>query len=200
MSDALLPLFATLPTGTRPYASALPSGPQGQGTSPWSPKGDGGGIDEQAIAAVREQARQEGRAEGLRETEGLRARLAKLVGELESRHEAHAGKFAEAIADAATTVIDAWLGSTDRTAQFAPLVRGWIDHAGGAKATARVNPADVAAMTAAIGEVAISVEADPQIAPGDVRIRGEALDTTHTWRERLRELRDAIAAALEEHP
>ena len=35
------------------------------------------------------------------------------------------------------------------------------------------------------------------MAPGDIKIRGEALDTTHAWAERLRDLRDVIATALE---
>lgn len=197
MSEPPIPLFATLPSSTRPFAASLPQGPASQGTSPWSPKNEP--RDDRAIAEARDQALAAGRAEGLRETEVLRARLVMLAGELERQRAAQHASFAEAIADAATTVIDAWLGASDRTAQFTPIVRGWID-AGGAKATARVNPADVAAMTAAIGDAAITVEADPQVAPGDVRIRGEALDTTHAWRERLRELRDAIATALEQHP
>ena len=196
MSEVAIPLFATLPSGTKPFASALPKGPLPVGGSPWSPQPDV--RDDGAIAAARAEAASAGRAEGLRETEALRARLAKLVGELEASRAARNASSAEAISDAATTVIEAWLGASDRSAQFAPIVRGWIEHSGGAKATARVNPADVAAMTAAIGDAAIVVESDAQIAAGDVRIRGEALDTTHTWRERLRELRDAIATALEQ--
>ena len=194
-----IPLFATLPTGTRSFAASLPQAPMSDSTSPWSPRPEVR-DDRSAVAVLeREQAIAAGRAEGLRETEALRARLAKLVVELEGQRTVQHASFAEAIADAATTVLDAWLGATDRTAQFIPIVRGWID-ASGAKATAHVNPADVPAMIAAIGDAAITVEADPQVAPGDVRIRGEALDTTHTWRERLRELRDAIATALEQHP
>jgi len=34
--------------------------------------------------------------------------------------------------------------------------------------------------------------------PNDLAIRSESLDTTHAWAERLRELRDVIATALEQ--
>jgi hypothetical protein len=59
-----------------------------------------------------------------------------------------------------------------------------------------VNPADVAAMRAAVGDAMIAVEADPKVLPGDVRVRGATIDTTHEWRERLDELRHAIATAI----
>ena len=44
-------------------------------------------------------------------------------------------------------------------------MRGWLQKTGdGGNATAFVNPADVAAMRAAVGDAMIAVEADPDLA------------------------------------
>jgi flagellar biosynthesis/type III secretory pathway protein FliH len=205
MSD-VVPLFATLATGLRPFADVLPIQPTTPGSSPWSPKlelvaTNDDKLREAELDKARREAMDQGRADGLRETEEMRAKLQTLIGELEQHRAARIETFAEAIADAAVTAIEAWVGASDRRTQFQPIVRGWLAAAGDkVAATARVNPADVAAMQAAIGETAIRVDADPTIAPGDVKIRGEALDTTHVWRDRLRELRDTIATAIEQAP
>jgi flagellar biosynthesis/type III secretory pathway protein FliH len=199
----VVPLFATLKSsGTRTFAEALPAMPMAAATSPWSPKLEASSVDEAASRAELEQAKQsaieQGRAQGLAETDAMRAKLKKLIGELEHTREARTERFAEAIADAAITAIEAWVGSYDRAALFQPIIRGWIGAAGGATAaTARVNPADTAAMKTAIGDAPIKIEADPKIAAGDLELRGDALDTTHVWRDRLRELREAIATAIE---
>ncbi len=197
----VVPLFATLSTGTKPFGDALPATATSSAPSPWSPKIDATAIDEAAQRAALDKAKREaveqGRADGMRETEALRAKLKQLVGELEQSREVRAERYAEAIADAAITAIEAWIGTYDRAALFQPIVRGWIAAASDGVATARVNPADTAAMTAAIGDAPIRVEADAKIAAGDVELRGESLDTTHVWRDRLRELRDAIATAIE---
>jgi flagellar biosynthesis/type III secretory pathway protein FliH len=202
MSD-LVPLFATLKSSTHAFADALPAAPMTAGTSPWSPKVEAASsIDEAALRAEIEKAKQgaidQGRAQGLAETDAMRARLKKLIAELEHTREARTDRFAEAIADAAIAAIEAWVGSYDRAALFQPIIRGWIAAAGDATAaTARVNPADTAAMKTAIGDAPIKIEADPKIAAGDLELRGESLDTTHVWRDRLRELREAIATAIE---
>jgi flagellar biosynthesis/type III secretory pathway protein FliH len=204
MSD-VVPLFATLTTGLRPFADVLPMQPTAPGSSPWSPKlelvaPNDDKLREAALDKARCDAVEQGRADGLRETEELRAKLRAVIRELEQNRAARIETFAEAIADAAVTAIEAWVGTSDRRAQFQPLVQGWLAAAGDKAAAARVNPADVAAMQAAIGGAAIRVDADPSVAPGDVKIRGEALDTTHLWRDRLRELRDTIATAIEQAP
>jgi flagellar biosynthesis/type III secretory pathway protein FliH len=204
MND-VVPLFATLkPSGTRAFAEVLPATQTDAGTSPWSPKSDAAssGIDEAAVRAEVEKAKREaiaqGRAEGMAETEAMRGKLKKLIAELEQSREARTERFAEAIADAAITAIEAWVGTYDRAALFQPIIRGWFAAAGEATAaTARVNPADTAAMKTAIGDAPIKIEADPKIAAGDLELRGEALDTTHVWSTRLRELREAIATAIE---
>jgi flagellar biosynthesis/type III secretory pathway protein FliH len=201
MTD-VVPLFATLKSSTHSFADVLPAAQMTAGTSPWSPKLEASSIDEAALRAEIEKAKQggidEGRAQGLAETDAMRARLKKLIGELEHTREARTERFAEAIADAAITAIEAWVGSYDRAALFQPIIRGWIGAAGDATvATARVNPADTAAMKTAIGDAPIKIEADPKIAVGDLQLSGDSLDTTHVWRDRLRELREAIATAIE---
>jgi flagellar biosynthesis/type III secretory pathway protein FliH len=199
----IVPLFATLTSsGTRSFADALPTTVMAATTSPWSPKVEAPSVDEAALRAEIETAKQaaieQGRVQGVAETDAMRARLKKLITELEHTREARTERFAEAIADAAITAIEAWVGSYDRAALFQPIIRGWIGAAGDATAaTARVNPADTAAMKTAIGDAPIKIEADPKIAPGDLELRGESLDTTHVWRDRLRELREAIATAVE---
>lgn len=201
MSD-VVPLFATLKSGTRSFGDALPATPVAAATSPWSPKLEAPSIDEAALRAELDKAKQgaieQGRAQGLAETDAMRTKLKKLITELEHTREARTERFAEAIADAAITAIEAWVGSCDRAALFQPIIRGWIGAAGdAAAATARVNPTDTAAMKTAIGDAPIKIEADPKIAAGDLELRGDSLDTTHVWRDRLRELREAIATAIE---
>jgi flagellar biosynthesis/type III secretory pathway protein FliH len=200
----VLPLFATLSSGTRAFGDALPATATLPAASPWSPKVEASApVDEAAhraaIDTAKREAAEQGRAEGLRETESLRGKLRQLVGELERSREARVDRYAEAIADAAVTAIEAWIGTYDRAALFQPIVRAWIAAAGDATAAvARVNPADATAMKLAIGDVAIRIEPDAKIVAGNVELRGEALDTTHIWRDRLAELRDAIATAIEQ--
>jgi flagellar biosynthesis/type III secretory pathway protein FliH len=201
----VLPLFATLSSGTRAFGDALPATATIAASSPWSPKVEAAAapVDEAAhraaIEKIKRDAAEQGRAEGLREMESLRGKLRQLVGELERSREARVDRYAEAIADAAVTAIEAWIGKYDRAALFQPIVRAWIAAAGDATAAvARVNPADATAMKLAIGEVPIRIEPDAKIAAGNVELRGEALDTTHIWRDRLAELRDAIATAIEQ--
>jgi flagellar biosynthesis/type III secretory pathway protein FliH len=199
----VVPLFATLKSSTLAFADSLAAMPMTAGTSPWSPKLETPtGVDEAALLAEVEKTKQaaidQGRAQGLAETDAMRTRLKKLITELEHTREARAERFAEAIADAAIAAIEAWVGSYDRAALFQPIIRGWIASAGEATAaTARVNPADTAAMKTAIGDAPIKIEADPKVAPGDLQLSGDSLDTTHVWRDRLRELREAIATAIE---
>jgi flagellar biosynthesis/type III secretory pathway protein FliH len=217
MSSDVVSLFSTLrPDGgstlTRPFAAALPAQQTPVVDSPWTPKREAAGVDPAAVMAAAvaaanaqiEKARTDavaaGREAGLAETADLRAKLTAVLAQLEESRAARTQQHADAIADAATTVIEAWVGSVDRATLYAPIVRTWLDHAAGATATARVNPADVAGLTAAIGDAAIVVEADAALPKGDVRIRNSSLDTTTVWKDRLRELREAIATALETAP
>jgi flagellar biosynthesis/type III secretory pathway protein FliH len=204
MSDRPQPLFASLVAGSRPFAQALTTqGTPGPVTS-WLPQHQSHVVDEAALAVrteelaeLRAKAIEDGRTEGLRETAILRDTLKQLAVALATARDGRMDHAAEAIADCALAAIEGWIGATPAQDLFAPAIRGWMTRSNGAAATAKVHPSQVAALQAAIGDAPITVEADPTIAPNDLKIRGEALDQTHVWGERLRELRDAIATALE---
>jgi flagellar biosynthesis/type III secretory pathway protein FliH len=164
--------------------------------SPWSPQSTSGSpaLD---IEAIRATAIEEGRAIGQRELDAQRAKLAAVIAALGKDRDGESARIAELVAGATAAVVEAWLEGTDRPTQFAPIVRGWLNKTGdGGGAIARVHPTDVAAMRAAVGDAMIAVEADPSVQPGDVRVRGPMLDLTHSWSDRLAELKHAIATAL----
>jgi flagellar biosynthesis/type III secretory pathway protein FliH len=208
MSEQHRPLFAVLADNARPLATALTAQPTPAIASPWLPQSGAKAAADAAdlavraneLAAMRAAAIAEGRAEGLRETEALRATLTQLAGEVAAARERRLANITEAIAECAIAAIEGWIVTAPKQELFAPIVRAWLDRAGSVDAIARVHPGGVAALEAAIAETPIKVEADPSLAPGDLKIRGESLDTTHLWSERLRELRDAIATALEQEP
>jgi flagellar biosynthesis/type III secretory pathway protein FliH len=203
-TDDPQPLFAALSAGTRPFSAAIQTQPTPMLVSSWLPMGTPGNTDDgaatqraQELAAARATAIAEGRAQGLAETAALRETLQKLVAELATARAVETTKVAETIADCAIAAIEGFVATAPKQQLFAPVVAAWITRAGAAPAIAKVNPNGVAALVAAIGDAPITVEADAALAPGDIKIRGEALDTTHAWTERLRELRDVIATALE---
>jgi flagellar biosynthesis/type III secretory pathway protein FliH len=197
MSD-VLPLLAVIRAPVRGLAATLPQVVSEPATSPWSPKTEPvappSPVD---VDAIREEARREGRAEGLRETEALRARLSQVIAALEEAQQLVVPATCERIADAAACAVDAWFAGADRRELFTPIIAGWLAGAGSTDASVRVHPGDVAAMTAAIDGAPLTVIADPALAPGEVRIRGDALELTHAFETRLPELRTAILAALE---
>jgi flagellar biosynthesis/type III secretory pathway protein FliH len=204
MSDDLQPLFAVLSAGTRPIAAAFATQAVPAPVTSWLPQHTAPSFDEAAaaklgeeLAALRAKAIEDGRAEGLRETAVLRDTLKQLALQLAAARDKGTENAAEAIADCSIAAIEGWLGSVPAEQLFAPAIRGWLARSNGAHATAKVHPLQVAALKAAIGDAPIAVEADPTMAHHDLKIRGEALDQTHAWSERLRELRDAIATALE---
>ena len=206
MSDQPQPLFAVLAASqaARPFASAIAAQPTVPVAAPWLLQAqnpvavdDGSAArDAAALAEARANAVEEGRAEGLRETAALRETLQKLAAQLIAAREAKLASAAEAVAECAVAAIEGWVATAPKQELFAPIVKAWMER-GGATATAKVHPSGVAALTAAVGDAPIASEADAAMAPGDLKIRGEALDMSHAWAERLRELRDAIATALE---
>jgi flagellar biosynthesis/type III secretory pathway protein FliH len=208
--DDVRPFLTQLAKASAPRGldSALPAIPTPEAISPWAPKTNGAAATpmqlrdvqaEQAeLEATRDDAIESGRLEGMRQTEQIRARLAALIGELELARTSLVPPAADLIADAATAVVTAWIERSDRRDLFAPVVRGWIARCM-EPSTARVHPDDVAAMREAIGEGrSIAVVGDDTIARGDVRIRGGALEVSHAWEPRLRELREAIATAIDD--
>ena len=205
MSDQPQPLFAVLAASqnARAFADAIATQPSPPIASPWLLQSRNALIDDgaaaqnaAALAEARANAIEEGRAEGLRETAGLRETLQKLAAQWIAARDAKLANAAEAVADCAVAAIEGWVATAPKQELFAPVVKAWMER-GGAVAGAKVHPSGVAALQAAIGDAPITIEADATMAPGDLKIRGEALDMSHAWAERLRELRDAIATALE---
>jgi flagellar biosynthesis/type III secretory pathway protein FliH len=203
-ADDLQPLFAVLTAGTRPFSTAIQTQPTPMLVSSWLPTTSSGQPDDgtatkraQELADARATAIAEGRAQGLAETAALRATLQKLVAELATARALDTTKVAETIAECAIAAIEGFVATAPKQELFAPMIEAWIVRAGTAPAIAKVHPSSVVALQAAIGDAPITVEADPAMALGDIKIRSESLDTTHAWAGRLRELRDVIATALE---
>ena len=206
MTKDVRPFFPTAlsPSPTRALGAMLPALVTPPVTSPWSPRAvepvaaaAGPSPDEAAaIAALREAARAEGRAEGLAETAALRDELTALIAGLRAPAGEIVAPAAELVAEVASVVIETWLGHADKTALFAPIVQSWLARSPSQPATARVNPAEAAALAAAIGGAPLTVAPDPAMAPGALEITSPTLELTHDWRTRLDELRTAIAAAL----
>lgn len=200
------PLFAMLSAGARSLSSAIQTQPTPALVSSWLPMGtQPGQIDDdtatertQELADARAAAVAEGRAQGLAETAALRETLLQLVAELSTTRAATTTKAAETIAECAIAAIEGFVAAAPKQELFAPVIEAWIVRAGTAPAVAKVHPNGVDALRTAIGDAPITIEADATMAPGDIKLRGDALDTTHAWAERLRELRDVIATALEE--
>lgn len=185
---------------SKPLLDALPQIATSVAMSPWSPQPAAAPLTIEPkvdIAAITAQAIEEGRDEGFRETEALRAKLVQLIEELEGARQSFATPATELIADAAATVVEAWVGVTDRKELFAPVVAAWM--ASSSKSgTARCHPEDVETLRTAIGDAAITVTGDPTILPGDITIADATRELAHAWAPRLRELREAIAGALSE--
>jgi flagellar biosynthesis/type III secretory pathway protein FliH len=201
--DSPVPLFAVLLAGTRPLGEAVQQQPMPALVSSWLPLSSDPGIavddraEKAAALAAKELAIAEGRAQGMAETAALRETLKTLLAELAAASKANTAKTAETIADCAIAAIEGFVETAPKQELFAPVIEAWIARAGTAPATAKVHPGGVVALQAAIGDAPIAVEVDATMAPGDLKIRGESLDTSHDWRERLKTLRDVIATALE---
>jgi flagellar biosynthesis/type III secretory pathway protein FliH len=198
----LHPFLATIAeaTAARPFGTALPVIKGEPATSPWSPKPQevvpvAPTAEAIVLEAIRAEAAERGLADGLRETEALRAKLTATLAQLEAARAAIVAPTAERIATAAAAIVEAWTGAIDRKELFAPIVAAWLAQDHGA-AIVRVNPGDVEAMRTAIGEASMVVEPDPALAGGDVKIESATFELAHRWADRLHELRTTIASAL----
>jgi flagellar biosynthesis/type III secretory pathway protein FliH len=194
----VLPFLATVATPSRPLGAALRSIPTVEATSPWSPKPTAPAaapVPAIDVDKIRNEAIEAGRAQGLGETEALRAQLAKAIEQFTAARDRFAKPAIELVADAAATVIEAWTQTADKRALFAPLVEAWVSKG---RATANCHPDDVAALREAIGDREIDVVADPTMTRSDLRINDATRELAHAWEPRLRELREAITAALTE--
>ena len=196
MSQSHQSFLASLqpPLGTRAFASTLPVQVTPPTNSPWVPSGPAlPAAPPVDVEVLRAEAVEAGHAEGLAETARLRAQLAKLVASLAEAAAREATLATAHIAEAATTVIEAWVG---RTPSLEPVIAAWTARCA-EPSTARANPADVDALRAAIGDAAVTIVPDPAIAPGDIHLRAPTLELEHRWADRLAELRTAIHAAIE---
>ncbi|CAN5919212.1 hypothetical protein BH11MYX2_BH11MYX2_13390 [soil metagenome] len=173
--------------------------------SPWLPQGTQTGlpaapaqpeIDTTAIEAA---AREQGHAEGMAQTEALRAQLTNAIAAFTSARDALKAPAADAIAAAATAVIGAWTQTASHKDLFAPVVTAWLEGTSG-PATATVAPDAVAALQALVAELNnqdIKIVADPAMKNCDVRLSSATRELSHAWDQKLPELREAIAVALE---
>lgn len=208
MKDEILPFFAVVSgeaTAVRSLDAALRPVPSAPATSPWSPKPTAAAPAASAapaappidIEAIRAEAAakglEAGRAEGLRETEALRQRLAGLVRDLEKARDELIAPSAERIAGAVTTVLEAWLATETRSAVYAPIIRGWVETTI-EPAVAHVHPDDAEALRTTIGDAPIQVKPAPELARGDIRIVSATRELAHHWDARLAELATAIAS------
>jgi flagellar biosynthesis/type III secretory pathway protein FliH len=154
-------------------------------------------ADRAALSTARAEAVAAGRAEGLSETERLRGRLAAAIDAAAAARATTTAETTALVADVATMVVETWLGAAAAADRLRPIVTGWLAGAV-TPATAAVHPSELDGMLCAVDDAAITVVADPALAPGDVVITGGAFELRVDWRERLAELRDLVAAALEE--
>jgi flagellar biosynthesis/type III secretory pathway protein FliH len=210
--DDIRPFLPIVASPTRPLGAALHNVVTAPVTSPWLPRNEAEpaaagaatpgpvGPSVAELTAMFDEARDQGRAEGLAETAELRARLTRVLDELAAARAQLLAPAAELVTDVASCVIEAWLESSKRSELFAPIVRGWIARSAGQPATARVHPDDVAALTEAIGDAIgdaqLTIAPDPAMAPGTLEIANPTLELSHDWRARLPDLRTAIAGAL----
>lgn len=181
---------------TKPFAQTLAVIPTAMPVTPWTPaptpavevapqpKIDVAAIRDAAIA----EGLAQGRAQGLAEGQELRTQLARLVDAMNTASQNAATLASAQIAEAATTVIAAWLGNAPT---LAPIVAAWVAKTS-EPTTARVNPADVDALQ----DTGITAVADASIARGDIQLRSASYELNHTWSERLAELRAAIQAQV----
>ncbi len=152
---------------------------------------------------VLQAAREAGRAEARAELRIERERLVQLCASLHSLQRRSLDWLAAAALEVSQVVIEAWLEASDgdRRARLRPVLERWVQAIGAdVIATAYVARADLEAWRDLIGELPISLQMDPALAAGDVRLRGERSMIELHWRERLAELRGELLAALPQMP
>jgi flagellar biosynthesis/type III secretory pathway protein FliH len=202
-------LVARAAEGSRPaVAPAAAPSP----VTPWIPRPAAAAVADAIAAAgqppadlhatleeARAKAIAEGRAEGLRETEAARERLAVAIAAVEVSRENSVTDTAAVIAEIATAVVESWLGAVPAADRMRPIVEGWLAGTT-APAVAYVNPADAEMLRSVVGEAAIEVETDAAVLRGDVIVRGAAFELRLDWAERLGELKELVAAAVSGAP
>lgn len=198
--SAVRPFLSTI-TGAssapRSFGSAIATIPTTPSTSPWSPQSQASATPVVDTAAIEAEARERGRQEGLAETEELRAQLAKTIAAFTTARASLVTPSAMKIAAAAAAVVGAWTETASPSELYAPIVHAWIAKHD-APATAHVAPAHVEAIKEIIAGAPITVIADASMRAGDIRFSSPTMELAHSWDQRLPDLRDAIANALEQ--
>jgi len=199
MSD-VKPLLACEVAPPRPLDSSLVRVPSHDTTSPWTPR------PVEALPAPRRVrvpsgpleagGLEPGGAEGPAGTAALRTRLGTAISKLEAATADMRTLAGTQIADAVVAVVGAWTQHADRAALLAPIVRSWLD-AANMPARAHVHPVDADAVREMFAGAVITVVADPEQKPGDIAIRGEALELVQRWDDRLIELREQVVMWLD---
>lgn len=204
MSD-IRPFLATITAAqpaARPLASTLASVDTGPVTSPWSPQPTTPAAPaappppEIDVAAIEAEARERGRADGLAETEKLRAQLQQAIEAFTAARAALVTPTAIKVATAAAAVVEAWSETAPPAELYSPIIHAWISKHE-APAVAHVPPAHKEAIEQLVGGAPITVIADASMSAGDIRLSSPTLELSHGWDQHLPELREAIAAALE---
>lgn len=193
------PFLSTIAAGSsapRSLGSALATIPTAPSTSPWSPQSQVAApvID---TAAIEADARERGRQEGLAETAQLREQLAKAIAAFTTARASLVTPSAMKIAAAAAAVVGAWTETAAPSELYAPIVHAWIAKHD-APATAHVAPSHVEAINELLQGAPITVIADASMRAGDIRFSSPTMELAHSWDQRLPDLRDAIANALEQ--
>jgi flagellar biosynthesis/type III secretory pathway protein FliH len=193
------PFLSTIsgaPSPPRSFSSSLAQISTAAATSPWSPQSTASAppvIDTQAIEA---EACERGRQEGLAETAELREQLAAAIAAFTNARAALVTPSAMKIAAAAAAVVGAWTETAAPSELYAPILHAWIAKHD-APATAHVSPSHAEAIKELIQGAPITVIADASLSAGEIRFSSATMELSHSWDQRLPDLRDAIASALE---
>jgi flagellar biosynthesis/type III secretory pathway protein FliH len=181
----------------RAFGSAIAKIPSAPSTSPWSPQTQTvSAAPEIDTAQIEAEARERGRQEGLAETEKLREQLANAIAAFTTARASLVTPTAMKIASAAAAVIGAWTETAAPAELYAPIVHAWIaKHE--APATVHVAPSHIDAVKELIQSAPITVIADASMRAGDLRFSSSTMELAHSWDQRMPDLRDAIASALE---
>lgn len=201
MSD-IRPFLSTIaPAKSEPksFVGSLAKIEMEPATSPWSPQPQTAPVAPAPIidtAAIEAEACERGREEGLAETAKLREQLQKAIAAFTTARAALVTPTAMKIASAAAAVVGAWTETAAPSELYAPIVHAWIaKHE--APATAHVSPAHVDALKEIIAGAPITVVADASMLDGDIRLSSSTMELSHSWDQRMSDLRDTIASALE---
>jgi flagellar biosynthesis/type III secretory pathway protein FliH len=200
-SNDIRPFLSTIPSSNpapRSFVSSLASIPTTPAPSPWNPQANAPATPALVVdtAAIEAEARERGREEGLAETAQLRAQLEKAIAAFTHARAALVTPSAMKIAAAAAAVVGAWTETAAPSELYAPIVHAWIAKHD-APAIAHVAPAHADALEELIGGAPVTVVADASMRDGDIRFSSPTMELAHSWNDRLPDLRDAIANALE---